>query len=165
MISGTQAGFDRIRARKIGTVNTYSIVANTTPEAAYAYVADITTHSEWSPDNIKVEPEQAGPPSVGAKYKMVGDLVGKPNSSVVVITALTPGRSVTFMATDSNSEIQHEFTFTKDPNGTRVDRNVTGIKGPLIFKIIFPILEPLVIRPGTMKCMGMLKDRLEARKS
>ena len=146
-------------------MNTYSIVANTTPEAAYAYVADITTHPEWSPDQMKIEPEQAGPPAVGAKYKAVGHLVGKPNSSLVEITALTPGRSVTFTATDSNSKIQHEFTFTKDPNGTRIDRNVTGIEGPLLFKIIFPILEPLVIRPGTMKCMGMLKDRLEARTS
>jgi hypothetical protein len=146
-------------------VNTYSIVANTTPEAAYAYVADITTHPEWSPDSMKVEPEQGGPPAVGAKYKTVGHLVGKPNPSLVEITALTPGRSVTFTATDGNSQIQHEFTFTKDPNGTRIDRNVTGIKSPLVFKIIFPILEPLVIRPGTMKSMGMLKDRLEAPKS
>jgi hypothetical protein len=144
-------------------VNTYSIVASTTPEAAYAYVADITTHPEWSPDSMRIDPEQAGPPAVGAKYKAVGHLVGKPNSSLVEITGLTPGRSVTFTATDGNSVFQHEFTFTEEPNGTRIDRNVTALKSPLIFKIISPVLEPLVIRPGSMKCMGLLKDRLEAR--
>jgi len=146
-------------------VNTYSIVASTTPEAAYAYVADITKHPEWSPDNLKVDPEQAGPPAVGAKYKTIGHLVGKPNSSVVEITALTPDRAVTFTATDGNSIFQHEFTFTKEQGGTRIDRNVTAIKSPMIFKIISPILEPLVIRPGTMKSLGMLKDRLEAAKN
>jgi hypothetical protein len=146
-------------------VNTYSIVAATTPEAAYAYVADITTHPAWSPDSMKVEPEQAGPPAVGSKYKTEGHLVNKPNSAVVEITALTPDRSVTFTATDGNSIVQHEFVFTKEQGGTRIDRNVTGLKGPLIFKIIFPVLEPLVIRPGTMKCMGMLKDRLEEPKN
>jgi hypothetical protein len=146
-------------------VNTYSIVARTTPEAAYAYVSNITTHPEWSPDSMTVEPQQTGPVAVGAKYKTIGHLVGKPNPAVVEITALSPNRSVTFTATDGNSKTQHEFTFTKDPDGTRIDRNVTGITGPLIFKIIFPVLEPLVIRPGTMKCMGLLKDQLEARKS
>src|SRR6516162_9982805 len=123
-------------------MNTYSIVAKTTPEAAYAYVSDITTHPEWSPDNMSVTPLQSGPVAVGSKYKAEGHLVGKPNPSTVEITAVSPGRSVTFTATDSNSKIQHEFTFTKVPDGTRIDRNVTGITSPLIFKIIFPVLEP-----------------------
>jgi len=146
-------------------VKTYSIVASTTPEAAYGYVADITKHPEWSPDSLTVEPLQTGPPAVGSKYKTIGHLVGKPNSSVVEITALTPDRSVTFTATDGNSVFQHEFVFTRDPGGTRIDRNVTPLKTPLFFKIIFPILEPLVIRKGTMKSQGLLKERLEAAKS
>ena len=146
-------------------MNTYSIVASTTPEAAYAYVADITKHPEWSPDSMQIEPEQAGPPAVGSKYKATGHLQGKPNSSVVEITALNPDHSVTFTATDGNSIFQHEFVFTKEPGGTRIDRNVTPIKTPLFFKLIFPMLEPLVIRKGTMRSQGMLKDRLEAAKS
>jgi hypothetical protein len=146
-------------------MNTYSIVANTTPEAAFAYVSDVTTHPEWSPDHMSIEPLQAGPPAVRAKYKAVGHLVGKPNPSTVEITDLQPGRSVTIKATDGNSVFQHEFVFTKENGGTRVDRNVTPLQTPLFFKIVFPVLEPLVIRPGTMKCMGLLKDRLEARGS
>jgi hypothetical protein len=146
-------------------VNTYSITAATTPEAAYAYVADITNHPAWSPDSMKIEPEHAGPPAVGSKYRAVGHLVGKPNSSDVEITAMSPGRSVTFTATDGNSKFQHEFVFTREGSGTRVDRNVTPLRTPLFFKVIFPVLEPLVIRKGTMKSMGMLKDRLEDRKN
>ena len=146
-------------------MNTYSIVANTTPEAAYAYVADITTHPVWSPDSMKVESLQPGAPAVGSKYKAEAHLVNKSNLSVVEITAMSPNRSVTFTATDSTSLFQHEFVFTRQNGATRIDRNVTPMKTTLFFKIISPVLEPLVVRPGSMKCLGLLKDRLEQAKS
>src|SRR5258708_36337685 len=143
-------------------VKTYSIVAKTTPEAAYAYVADVTKHPEWSPDDMKVVAETPGPAAVGSKYKAEAHLVGKPNPSTVEITALAPGRLVTFTAVDGNSTWQHEFTFTRENGGTRIDRKVTPLKTPGAFGIIFFALHPFVIGPGNMKCLGMLKDRLEA---
>ena len=144
-------------------VRTYSIVAKTTPEAAYAYVADLTKHPEWSPDNMKMVAESPGVVGVGSKYKAVGHLVGKPNPSEVEITALKPGQLFAFTSTDGNSKWQHEFTFTGENGGTRIDRTVTPLKTPPAFGIIFFVLHPFVIGPGNMKSLGMLKDRLEAK--
>jgi hypothetical protein len=146
-------------------VKTYSIVANTTPDSAYAYVADITKHAEWSPDDLKVE----GPstPSVGAKYETVGHLQGKPNPSIVEITDLQPTSRIAFTSTDKSqmSSWLHEFTLTPQGGGTRIDRKVSVISAPFMLKLIFPILHPFVIGPGNMKSMNMLKDKLESHPS
>jgi hypothetical protein len=144
-------------------VKTYSIVAKTTPEAAYAYVADLTKHPEWSPDDMKIVPDSPGAVAVGSKYKAVGNLVGRPNPSEVEITALEPSRLVAFTSTDGNSKWQHEFRFSRENGGTRIDRTVTSLKTPPGFGILFAILHPFVIGPGNMKSMGLLRDRLEAK--
>jgi hypothetical protein len=145
-------------------VKTYSIVANTTPEKAYDYVADLTRHPEWSPDSLKVERQgAAGPVAVGTKYETVGHLQGKPQKSVVEITQLAaPGR-VSFTSTDDKSAWRHEFMLTPENGGTRIDRKVTVLSAPAMLNVLFPLLHPFVIGPGNMKSMGMLKDRLEGR--
>jgi hypothetical protein len=142
---------------------TFSVIAKTTPEAAYAYVADMLSHPEWSPDSMKMEAETPGPIAVGSRFKAVAHLVGRPNPSTVEITAMEPPKRFAFKSTDSNSEWLHEFTFTPEDGGTRIDREVTPVRTPPGFGILFTILFPFVIKPGNMKCMGMLKDRLEAK--
>ena len=144
-------------------VKTYSIVAKTTPDAAYAYLADLTKHPEWSPDDMKMVAETPGVVTVGSRYKAVGNLVGRPNPSVVEIIGLEPGRLVAFTSTDGNSKWQHEFTLTPEGGTTRINRKVTPLKAPPGFGILFAIFHPFIIGPGNMKSMGMLRDRLEGR--
>jgi hypothetical protein len=142
---------------------TYTVVANTTPAAAYAYVADLQRHPEWSPDDMQIAPETPGPVEVGRTYKAEGKLVGRPNPSTVEVTAMEEPRRFAFKATDANSEWLHEFTFTPSNGGTRIDRQVTVLRAPAIFPIVFTLLHPFVIGPGNMRSMGMLKQCLEAR--
>lgn len=61
------------------------------------------------------------------------------------------------------SEWLHEFRFTPTEGGTRIDRQVTVLKAPALLRVIWPIMHPLVIGPGNMKSMGMLRDRLESQ--
>jgi uncharacterized protein YndB with AHSA1/START domain len=143
-------------------VQTYSIVAKTTPEKAYAYIADLTKHPEWSPDDMKMSPDSPGEVRVGSTYHAEGNLVGRRNPSTVEITALEPGRLVAFTSTDGNSKWQHEFRFVSENGGTRIDRTVTPLKTPPGFGVLFFLLHPFVIGPGNMKTLGMLRDRLEA---
>src|SRR5437899_3622810 len=91
---------------------TYTVVANTTPAAAYAYVADLPRHPEWSPDEMQIAPETPGPVEVGRAYRAEGKLVGRPNPSTVEVTAMEEPRRFAFKATDANSQWLHEFTFT-----------------------------------------------------
>ena len=141
-------------------VKTYSVIATTTPDKAYAYVSEIPKHPEWSPDSLKVE--GGGPAAVGSKYETVGHLQGKPNPSTVEIEALEPGKRVVFTSTDPTSAWRHEFSFSPADGGTRIDRKVSVIKAPFFLNVVFPLLHPFVIGPGNMKSMNMLKDKLEA---
>jgi len=141
---------------------TYSIVVKTTPEAAYAYVADVLSHPEWSPDDMTVTAEQPGPVRVGSTFKASGKLLGKQNPSTVEVTAMQPASLFAFKATDGNSVVQHEFEFRPGEGGTRIDRRVTFLKTPAAFSILFPLFHPFVIGPGNMKTLSLLKDRLEA---
>ena len=144
-------------------VETYSIVANTTPEKAHAYLADLTRHPEWSPDDMKVERQGvAGPVAVGTRYQTVGHLQGKPNAAVVEITEFTPPSRFSFTSTDDKSAWLHELTLTPENGGTRIDREVTVLSAPFMLNVVFPLLHPFVIGPGNMKSMNMLKNKLEA---
>jgi hypothetical protein len=142
-------------------VKTYSVVAKTTPDRAYAYLADVRNHAEWSPDDLKVD--GPGTPAVGAKYETVGHLQGKPNPSTVEITDLRPSSRVAFTSTDKASSWLHEFTLTLQDGATRIDRKVSVLSAPLMLSVVFPILHPLVIGPGNMKSMNLLKQKLEAQ--
>jgi len=141
---------------------TYSVVANTTPTAGYAYVADLLRHPEWSLDDMQIAPETPGPVAVGQLYKAEGKLMGRPNPSTVEVTAMEEPRRFAFKATDSNSQWLHEFTFTPSDGGTRIDRRVTVLSAPALFPVVFTLLHPFVIGPGNLRSMGMLKQRLEA---
>ena len=141
--------------------NTYSIVAKVDPKVAYSYVADLNRHVEWSPDNLQIQPEQTGPIQVGSRFKTVGHLQGKPNPSTVEVVAMEEPRLFAFKSTDGNSEWLHEFSFVPESGGTRIDRKVTVLRAPTFLYVVWPILHPLVVKPGNMKSMGMLRDHLE----
>ena len=145
-------------------VKTYSVAARTTPEKAYAYLSDLRRHPEWSPDNLTVEPQGSGDVDVGTRYRTVGHLQGKPNEAIVEITELAPATRFSFRSADSNgrSTWLHEFTLTPENGGTRIDRKVSVVRAPALLNIIFPLLHPIVIGPGNMKSMEMLKAKLEA---
>jgi len=145
-------------------VKTYSVAVTTTPEKAYAYLSDLRRHAEWSPDNLTVEQHGSGEVQVGTRYRTVGHLQGQPNEAIVEITTLAPPTRFSFTSADSNgrSTWLHEFTLTPESGGTRIDRKVSVVKAPALLNVIFPLLHPIVIGPGNMKSMGMLKAKLEA---
>src|SRR5712692_9981881 len=63
------------------------------PDKAYAYVADLSRHAEWSfaADKMTIKADKPGPAVVGSKYSAEGNLMGR-NASKVTITALTRQR-------------------------------------------------------------------------
>ena len=129
----------------------------------FDYVADVSRHGEWgsADDKMKAVAEKPGPPAVGARYKADGLLNGKPNQSVVTITGLEAPNKLAFDAEDSNSVFHHEFVFTPDGGGTRVQRNVTMTKGPFYFPMVLTIFKSTVVK-NYDGAMANLKTRLES---
>ena len=141
----------------------YNVTVRASQARVFDYVADVSRHGEWgsADDKMKAVAEKPGPPAVGARYKADGLLNGKPNQSVVTITGLEAPNKLAFDAEDSNSVFHHEFVFTPDGGGTRVQRNVTMTKGPFYFPMVLTIFKSTVVK-NYDGAMANLKTRLES---
>ena len=127
---------------------TYNITINAPQAKVFDYIADVSRHGEWGSveDKMKVTAEKPGPPAAGVRYKAEGVLNGKVNQSVVTVTAYEPPNRIAFDAEDSNSVFHHEFLFSPEAGGTRVERRVTMTKGPFYFPLVLSIFKSTVVK-------------------
>ena len=141
----------------------YTVTIKAPQAKVFDYIADVSRHGDWgsADDKMKVAAAQPGPPAVGARYKAEGVLNGKVNQSVVTITAYEPQKRVAFDAADSNSVFHHEFLFTPEDGGTRVERRVTMTKGPFYFPVVLSIFKNTVVK-NYNGAMANAKTKLES---
>ena len=140
----------------------YTVDVKAPQSKVYDYVADVSRHGEWgsTDDHMKATAEKPGSPAIGSRYKAEGLLNGKPNSSVVTITALDAPKRLAFDADDSNSVFHHEFTFSPSNGGTRVERHVTMTKGPFYFPVVLSIFKSTV-QKNYNGAMSNLKTKMD----
>ncbi len=126
----------------------YTITVGAPQQKVFDYIADVSRHGEWGSrdDHMKATAEKPGPPAMGSRYRADGLLNGKPNSSVVTITALEPSKRVAFDAEDKNSVFHHEFVMSAADGGTRVERRVTMPKGPWYFPTVLTIFKSTIVK-------------------
>jgi uncharacterized protein YndB with AHSA1/START domain len=141
----------------------YTVDVKAPQVAVFDYVADVSRHGEWgsADDRMKATAERPGPTAMGSRYKADGMLNGKPNASVVTITALESPKRLAFDAEDSNSVFHHEFTFSPAGGGTHVERHVTMTKGPFYFPLVLAIFKGTV-QKNYNGAMSNLKAKMDA---
>jgi polyketide cyclase/dehydrase/lipid transport protein len=142
---------------------TYNVSIKAPQSKVFDYVADVSRHGEWgsADDHMKASAEKPGPPAMGARYKADGMLNGKPNQSVVTVTALDAPKRFAFDAQDANSVFHHEFIFSPSDGGTLVERRVTMTKGPFYFPLVLAIFKGTV-QKNYNGAMSNLKTKLES---
>jgi uncharacterized protein YndB with AHSA1/START domain len=140
----------------------YTVDVKVPQSKVFDYVADVSRHGEWgsADDHMKATAEKPGSLAIGSRYKAEGLLNGKPNSSVVTITALDAPKRLAFDAEDSNSVFHHEFTFSPSNDGTRVERHVTMTKGPFYFPLVLSIFKSTV-QKNYNGAMSNLKTKMD----
>ena len=140
----------------------YAVDIKAPQATVFEYVADVSRHGEWGSedDHMKAAAEKPGPPLMGSRYSADGMLNGKPNHSVVTITAIDAPKRLAFDAADSNSVFHHEFTFSQSNGGTHVERHVTMTKGPFYFPLVLSIFKSTVQKKYN-GAMSNLKTRME----
>jgi len=140
----------------------YAVDIKAPQATVFEYVADVSRHGEWGSedDHMKAAAEKPGPPLMGSRYSADGMLNGKPNHSVVTITAIDAPKRLAFDAADSNSVFHHEFTFSQSNGGTHVERHVTMTKGPFYFPLVLSIFKSTV-QKNYNGAMSNLKTRME----
>jgi hypothetical protein len=150
----------------------YTVDVAAPQSRVFDYVADVSRHGEWgsADDHMKASAEKPGPPAIGSRYKAEGIsfgssrsarmLNGKPEQSVVIITALEAPKQLAFDAEGSNWVFRHEFMFSPSNGGTHVERHVTMTKGPFYFPIVLSIFKATV-KKNYNGAMANLKTRFE----
>jgi uncharacterized protein YndB with AHSA1/START domain len=156
--------FDDTRRHPVTIVsNVYRVVTKAQPEAAFAYVSDLTRHPEWSGARLKVEALSPDPVAVGAQYVSHGDVAGqKDRPNQLRVTQYQPSSRFTFVAQDPGfGDVTHEFSFTPQDGGTLIERTVTLTMAPIKAFAFSTSILPLVGKPLMEKALAALKTKLE----
>lgn len=138
----------------------WKVKVSVPPGQAFDYVADIGRHPEWAMDSMTVEPDTAGGAGVGARFKAVGNLFGRPNPSTVTVTDLSRPDRLGFDAQDKRGVTHHEFRFLPEAGGTLVEREMTGVRQPWYGPIQFLIFKSAIDK-NFNGALARLRERLE----
>ena len=145
------------------TINVNTL-ASTSPNRAYDYVSHLPRHGEWATDDLKIEPEVAGPVQVGSTFSSAGTepfLGGRVHHMKLTVTNVEPGRRFAFDSEDGLVVVHHEFRFSEVPGGTRIDREATWTKRPVAHYLLFPLILRRSLQKRFSAAQARLKDRLE----
>ena len=141
---------------------TWTVHVKVPPDKAYAYVADLSRHAEWSfaADKMTIKADKPGPAAVGSTYSAEGNLMGR-NASKVTITALHPPTSLEFESEDKAGINGHVFEFAAQDGGTLITRKMYGVKVPFYGPLLF-VLAKVAINKDYNGALAKLKTKLEA---
>ncbi|MDA1188909.1 MAG: SRPBCC family protein [Chloroflexi bacterium] len=145
-------------------VNKFSIEVAASPKEAYAYISDLTRHTEWSAAPLALKPVKEGATAVGSQFKSVGTMMGKQFKNDVIITELKPSSKFSFEATDGKVTALHEFSITPQGDGSVIERKETLELSAMMKPIFQLIAGPFIAKPAHRKAMAKLKANL-ARKA
>lgn len=142
----------------------YAVNVPGSPSDVFAYVTDLARHPEWSPTPLRVEPEAAGAPTVGSRFRGIGQTRGQEVVSEGEITELDPPRRFAFVATSPSTVMRHEFRVEPTAEGARVERRLTLVRArrPLL-RVAWPLVARRVIWPQVTAAMERLREVLSAR--
>jgi uncharacterized protein YndB with AHSA1/START domain len=134
-------------------------------QRAFDYVSDLTRHPEWSEGKLKIEEISPGPIATGKEYASRGEFaVQKERLNTVRITLYEPPHRFGFAANDPNAgEVVHVFTFSKQEQGVRIEREMTLSLSPLVALVFRFLIYPFVGRPAMDKSLALLKEKLESQ--
>ncbi len=142
------------------------------PEAAFAYVSDVSRHNEWSTNSIKITPLTPGAVRLGSKYAAVGRQWGKDWPSELEVTGYEPPRRFEFTATGGpvgtpeGDPHRHAFLFTPESGGTRLEAQrwdpIPSSWPSWQTRIFLVAVAPILNMPIRLRTIENLRTRLDA---
>jgi ribosome-associated toxin RatA of RatAB toxin-antitoxin module len=104
------------------TTDTVERYIEAPPETLYDLVADVTRTPELTPDIARVTwLDGATEPAVGARFKAINTIGHMRWSNKPVITALEPGRAISWSRTEAfGGTVEWHWRFDPEGTGTRV---------------------------------------------
>ena len=138
----------------------YRIDINAKPDKVFAYLSDLTKHSEWN-DGLAVQKVSEGEVAVGAEYRSTGKQLGKAVGNTVVVTEIESPRKFSFTGSDGKIEFLQEFSLSEHNGGTRLDRTTSADLNPVLAIMFKILIGPLFANPSMNRGLRRLKANLE----
>ncbi len=142
----------------------WRVVINAKPDDVWAFVGDLNRHHEWSPKPYKVEWLSGEPNAVGSTFRSTGYLPqDKAHMMEGRVTVSEAPARFEVKTSDRAGECTNTYVLTAQGEGRTLVEKSVDLPAPRgAFKVILPVIFPLVIRPAVQKGMDMLKARVEA---
>lgn len=143
------------------SVRSWTVEVPVSPEVAFAYIADVQRHAEWSPKPYWIDPPPPLPLSVGSTFTSHGRIPGdKDHTNVVEVVDIDPPHSLTLASTERGERYVHRFDIVATASGSEITRTVDSPEPTGLLGVLFPVLFALVIEPDVSKGMEMLRSNL-----
>jgi uncharacterized membrane protein len=122
-----------------------SVVIARPVDVVFAFVADHENLPAWTVGVKQSQRLTAGPPAAGARYRVVGTMLGRPVESSYQLTALEPDHGVAATMTSPMFGFCEQYRFESDQDGTRV-RMSAAVEPRGVFRLLAPIMTAGVRR-------------------
>lgn len=125
----------------------------------FAFISNPNNMSRWNSAVLSLEPVTPGAVGVGAKFKSIGEMMGRRIEGEMQITALEPDTKCGFQVNAGPMKVDLTISLKTVGTGTKVSLNAQGNSGG-IFKLAEGVMQ------GQVKSMmegnlARLKDALE----
>jgi len=131
-------------------------------DVVFAAVSDLTTHPEWSADELEVTPFDDSPAAVGKAYRSTVTAGGKTISAELEITRFDAPHIFGFTVRDLTGAYNHEFRLDQGESTTRVTRRVESTLGPRQWLLYQAVFRPIKL-PNSKRALTRLKALCESR--
>ncbi len=138
-----------------------SVRIDASPEEVFAYLADIARHGEWTDNEVVIEQVSEGEVRVGTRFRSTGRMMGRDWPMDLEVTAYEPPSRLAFTTISDEERYEHELLVRPADGGSVVERRNTPTLQPIAFRILGPIVNPLVAGPSMRRSLRNLKARLE----
>ncbi len=138
----------------------YRIDIDAKPEEVFAYISDLTKHSEWN-EGLTIEKVSEGEVAVGTEYRSNGKQLGKSVDNTVKVTEIDSPRKFSFTGSDGKLEFLQELNLSAHNGGTRLDRLTTAEVNPIMAMMFTILIGPLFANRSMRKSLRKLKANLE----
>jgi uncharacterized membrane protein len=110
------------------------ITIGATADRVYDYVADMTTHAEWSGNGLQVTKSSDGPVAVGTVYATMAKQFGTQREQSTV-TEMTPGRTFAWDSMGALGRAHHAFALDGEGGSTIVKKSAQIVEPRFLAKM------------------------------
>jgi uncharacterized protein YndB with AHSA1/START domain len=141
---------------------TEQIVINAPQDKVFAYLADITKHSEWTNPGHKVSVKKTseGPVAQGSTFEHTGQQFGEQHDTVT-ITEYMPDQKLVYEANGNAGQIRHIIELAPAGGGTQVTKTFEIVQPKFPLTVLAPIINAFIQPSAIRSDLGRMKANLE----